>query len=274
MDRKTVEEGVRHIFYSLEENYVKAEDALAPELAGVRLFDEPIIGIANAKDELFLKFKSDDVVTSWYMMPEQWMEGAESVISVFFPLSSEIRESNYSCKTEPSFKWLHGRIEGQQYINLYMEKLQTYLANRDIKSCIPNSDSRMKAVMDGKTFASNWSERHTAYVCGLGTFGLSKGLITEKGIAGRFASIITDKEVEADERKYDGIYDYCSKCGACIRRCPVQSISMESGNKLAICKTQIDAMLEKYNPRYGCGLCRTRVPCEKEIPVAVRKNNK
>ncbi len=30
-------------------------------------------------------------------------------------------------------------------------------------------------------FASSWSERHAAYAAGLGTFGLSDGLITEKG---------------------------------------------------------------------------------------------
>ena len=40
-------------------------------------------------------------------------------------------------------------------------------------------------------YASNWSERHVAYVCGLGTFGC-QGLITSKGLAGRFGSIITD----------------------------------------------------------------------------------
>lgn len=42
------------------------------------------------------------------------------------------------------------------------------------------------AGISEKTFGSNWSERHAAYVCGLGTFGLSKGLITDKGMGRTF----------------------------------------------------------------------------------------
>lgn len=34
-------------------------------------------------------------------------------------------------------------------------------------------------------FASSWSERHTAHFCGLGTFGVSDGLITSVGKAVR-----------------------------------------------------------------------------------------
>ena len=62
---------------------------------------------------------------------------------------------------------------------------------------------------------SLWSERHAAYVCGLRTFGLSKGLITKKGIAGRFTSLITDLPLLADERAYTDVYEYCTRCGAC-----------------------------------------------------------
>ena len=41
-------------------------------------------------------------------------------------------------------------------------------------------------------FTSRWSERHAAYISGLGTFGLHKGLITEQGTCGRFVSVLTD----------------------------------------------------------------------------------
>ena len=39
---------------------------------------------------------------------------------------------------------------------------------------------------------STWSERHVAYAAGLGTFGLSRGLITARGIAMRCGSVVTD----------------------------------------------------------------------------------
>ena len=37
-------------------------------------------------------------------------------------------------------------------------------------------------------------------------------------------SIIISEEMEADVRPYTGVYDYCTNCGACIRRCPVKAI--------------------------------------------------
>jgi epoxyqueuosine reductase len=41
------------------------------------------------------------------------------------------------------------------------------------------------------SYASSWSERHAAYAAGLGTFGLCDGLITARGKAVRFGSIIS-----------------------------------------------------------------------------------
>ena len=82
-------------------------------------------------------------------------------------------------------------------------------------------------------YASNWSERHVAYVCGLGTFGLSKGLITERGMAGRFGSIVTDAELAPTPRKYSDPFEYCTKCGACQFRCPAKAIDKSRGPALA-----------------------------------------
>ena len=111
-----------------------------------------------------------------------------------------------------------------------------------------------------------WSERHAAYVCGLGTFGLSKGLITRKGIAGRFGSVVTDIELEPDPREYSGVYDWCINCGACIARCPAKAISFEKGKEHSPCLDMLLQSGKRFAPRYGCGLCQTGVPCEHQRP--------
>lgn len=111
-----------------------------------------------------------------------------------------------------------------------------------------------------------WSERHAAYVCGLGTFGLSKGLITEKGMAGRFSSLITDAPLEADTREYTGLYDNCIGCGACVRRCPVRAIDPQTGKNHSVCFMNIGRSKILRYPRYGCGLCQSAVPCENTKP--------
>ena len=113
---------------------------------------------------------------------------------------------------------------------------------------------------------SRWSERYAAYACGLGTFGLLRGLITEKGMAGRFASIIVTETFEPDERKYTGVYDYCIKCGACARNCPANAISLKHGKNNIKCNKHVETMKKKYPPRYGCGKCQVGVPCEFRAP--------
>ena len=114
--------------------------------------------------------------------------------------------------------------------------------------------------------ASNWSERHVAYASGLGTFCLTRGLISEKGVAGRYGSIIITEEVEPDTRPYEGVYDYCIMCGACIKRCPAGAISLKHGKNQLKCKLWMDRTGRKYDPRYGCGKCQVGVPCEDRIP--------
>lgn len=275
--KEFIECGILQVFHTFPGNSVAAEVALIPEAVGMPLFEEPIVGIGSANDPLFAELKREDVVGPWYMTPKEWYPEAKTVISIFFPLSEPIRRSNRTCKDGPSPQWLHGRIEGHQYIIKYTRAFCQWLTEQGIGWCFPGDDPRYIGITAGnamqkydcvteKTFGSNWSERHTAYICGLGTFGLSKGLITRKGVAGRFISVIIDQEIQADERLYTGIYDYCSLCGACIRRCPMGAITMEKGNDLSICNVQISAMRVKYAPRYGCALCQTAVPCEDRIP--------
>ena len=103
------------------------------------------------------------------------------------------------------------------------------------------------------------------YLCGLGTFGLSKGLITAAGISGRMTSVIIDAELPADIRPYSGIYDYCDRCGECIARCPAAAID-ENGKKHPPCFQWLLYTKQTYPPRIGCGKCQVGVPCESGIP--------
>ena len=84
-------------------------------------------------------------------------------------------------------------------------------------------------------YGSNWAERHVAYVAGLGTFGLSNGLITKIGTAGRFVSLITNMEHEVTKRDYNDINDYCNMCRKGIINCPADAISFENGKDHTLC---------------------------------------
>ena len=124
-------------------------------------------------------------------------------------------------------------------------------------------------------YASTWSERHAAYAAGLGTFGLSDGLITPLGKAMRSGSVIVDAYIEPSSREYENHNEYClfltkGSCGKCIERCPIGAIS-ERGHNKEICRKYVN-MTRQFVPRYyefegyGCGFCQTAVPCESRIP--------
>jgi len=262
ISREKTEQIIYQMFHELPGNRVAEDVALTPELAGMVMYDAPLVGFGSADDALFEAMKAEEAVGPWYMTPKEWYPEAKSVISIFFPLSEVVRNSGRSCTEEPSFQWLHARIEGQAYMISFVRQLCRRLSEQGIGCCVPGIDSRFEQI----GLSSNWSERHAAYVCGLGTFGLSRGLITRRGIAGRFISVIVDAELPADERPYTGLYDYCIMCGACMARCPMNAISMEKYNDKPVCHTQIMAMKKKHAPRYGCGLCQTAVPCEDKIP--------
>ena len=277
LSKKEIEQLVISVYNECPGNVIEESFSLSPEFVGTKMFEDPIVGFGSANDDLFDKYLDPKVIGPWFMKPEKWLKGARSVVSLFFPFTEEIKSSNRCCTEGPSPQWLHGRIEGQAFISEFSRRLRDAMIEKGVNACAPAVDERFQSVSGGnnfkeypecneKTFGSNWSERHAAFVCGLGTFGLSKGLITRKGMAGRFASFIIDLELEADIRPYSDVYEYCTKCGACIKRCPVNAISIENGKDHMICGPWMRKTAELYAPRYGCGLCQTKVPCESCIP--------
>jgi epoxyqueuosine reductase len=252
------------------DNYISKEKAISENVVGMRIYDAPIFAFGAADDKLFEDLKKPLAIGEHFMMPKEWLAAAKTVISFFLPFSEAVKKGNRRDMSWPSEEWLHGRIEGQAMMNKLCMHLKSELINAGYESLVPSMDERFWSNTDKpaheEKFTSNWSERHVAYVCGLGTFGLSKGLITKKGVAGRFGSIVTELYLPPDSRGYKDIYEYCSMCGKCIKNCPVNAISLENGKNHQLCLKFQDMTAEKYKPRYGCGKCQVGVPCESGIP--------
>jgi epoxyqueuosine reductase QueG len=204
------------------------------------------------------------------LLPEQWLPGSKSVLSFFLPFARWITEENSGgCK--PSGSWLHGRIEGQQALNNLSAVMVEKIRAEGFEALSPSLDPRMKIYpkageAGGGEYTSNWSERHIAFAAGLGTFGLSRNLITSRGSAGRFFSIITKLVLPQTKRAYESLYEYCSGCGACVRACPPKAISKERLKEHPLCDSFLKKILEEEDPYYGCGKCQCGVPCSGGIP--------
>ncbi|MCC2864736.1 4Fe-4S binding protein [Anaerovorax odorimutans] len=254
-------------------NYINEENAITKDLIGLRIYDAPLIGAAPVSDVLFEALKKPEAIGEHFMLPKDWMPEGRTVLSFFLPYTEAVKLANARDGREPAPEWLHGRIEGQSFLTEACAYLKDTIEHMSGTVIVPTWDPRFWKSETPKgvefpdyEFTSNWSERHIAFVCGLGTFGLSRGLITKAGIAGRFASLVTDLAFEPVPREYDGLYDYCTNCGACIRRCPVNAISFKTGKAHEPCASFLDYTEEAYAPRYGCGKCQTGVPCESGIP--------
>ena len=272
---------ISELFHSMEGNAVTPEMDAGEDFAGTPFYEAPITGIGDASDPLFKEYKKPEAIGPWFMGPEEWLTGSRSVISLFFPFTEEVRRSNRVEKEHASVLWACARVDGQYYINAFAERLAGKLTELGYRCCVPQADPRWERIAAGvgitgypgiteNTFGSRWSERHAAYVCGLGTFGLSKGLITERGMAGRFMSIVSDIPMTEDARAYTGLYDYCIHCNVCVKRCPVNAIDSVEGKNHLPCSRCVAASKDIFRTGYGCGLCQTGVPCESRNPSAGR----
>jgi epoxyqueuosine reductase QueG len=248
------------------DNYISEENAINHNCVGLKIYDSPIFAFGLPDDELYNKYSSADVIGSNFMAPDEWLTNVKTVISFFLPYTEHIKNSNAIKSSWPADEWLHGRYEGQILLTKLSEYLVKTILEAGYMTIAPSVDQRYKTYKSGNTI-SNWSERHIAFACGLGTFGLSRGLITEKGVSGRFGSILTELDLPKDSRAYKDVYEYCNMCGDCIKRCPVKAISLENKMNQMTCGRFLDKIREKHSPRYGCGKCQTGVQCESRIPA-------
>lgn len=239
-----------------------------------RYYDPPLLGFASAADPLFSEFKTD-IVGNHFRAPLEWLPVAVTVISYFLPFGEHVRISNRASGLA-SPEWLHSRFKGEEFNDKMRRFVITELQNSGAKALAPVIEPDF--ISDFTRFTSNWSERHVAYAAGLGTFSLNRGLITPKGMAGRFGSVITDYYFEPSARPYAHPFKNCKftdnrNCGACIKRCPTGAIT-EAGKNKAVCYDYLRNRnpLEHLNREFGypysaCGKCQTRVPCEHQIPL-------
>jgi epoxyqueuosine reductase len=262
-------------------------NALMPE-SKLHAFANPIIGCARGDDPLFI-FLKEDIGPDFYWTPEDAFKAAFpgkkvlpeelSVIAWILPQTEHTRIAHRKETVMPCKEWSCARHYGEK-VN---EKLRRYVVNhflkQNVEACAPVLlPEWSRAISDKHSFASSWSERHAAYSCGLGTFGLSDGLITSVGKAVRIGSVIVNKQFQPTPRDYTKHNQWClchakGKCNACIKRCPVGAISEEGHDKIK-CKEYIRQVTALYVEQEqlgfkvnSCGLCQTKVPCEKINPT-------
>lgn len=241
--------------------------------------EEPLIGFSSARDPIFHDYRR--IIGPFHLLPEELLPDAATVISWILPISRSVRESNRSQTELPSREWALTRTHGETVNGDLRRHITAWLGEKGHAAVAPQYSPLWKEL--GETpvgIASSWSERHAAYAAGLGTFSLSDGFITPKGIAHRCGSVITTLALTPTARTSANHLSNClhyhdGSCGACISRCPVGALSRDGHSKdkcrELVYGTAPAALSERYGtPQTGCGLCQTRVPCEARVPLHKR----
>jgi len=258
------------------------------DIDGSPIWEEPLVGFADGDDPLFDLYKR--VVGETHLTPREalaagWAQPTEefappdriSVICWVLPTARPTRMDNRAMTAGPCLRWNHSRFQGEAFNDHLRQFVTAYLAEQGIFAVAPVLLAQFKMLHSAQGWGSTWSERHAAYAAGLGTFGLSDGLITARGVAHRLGSVVASAGWPASPRPYTQYQQYCpyisdGTCGACITRCPVGAIGPHGHDKDR-CRQflfeDLAGWLKKpgYIGAYGaCGLCQTRVPCEFGIP--------
>jgi epoxyqueuosine reductase QueG len=253
--------------------------------AGDRAWAEPLVGFCRGDDPLFEFFKND--IGPFYWTPleifsatfpqEPAASGDLTIISWILPQMEATKADHRKEKTHPAERWTRARHFGEKFNEL----LRRYIVNTLSAAGHPGVAPMLSPLFAWRdsprySIASNWSERHAAFACGLGTFGLCDALITPVGKAVRCGSVVAKITLPATPRPYTDIHAYClyysqGTCGECMKRCPVGAIGKNSHDKVK-CKHYLIDTMEKFTKEQigiatpGCGLCQVGVPCESGIP--------
>jgi ferredoxin len=250
-------------------------------------WEDPIIGFSNGADPLYTFYKTD--IGDFYRSPFEFLshqypnrnfEGDKiTVISWILPQTEATKKDHRRETYFPSERWARSRIFGEEFNNKLRQHMVDLLHTKGVEAVAPLLSPLWERKLSLKYgYASTWSERHAAYAAGLGTFGLSDGLITPVGKAMRTGSIIANLYIKPTKRPYDNHHAYClfymkGTCGQCIKRCPIGAITAKGHDKIS-CSKYV-RMTRQYVQRhygfdgYGCGFCQTSVLCESRIPEGI-----
>jgi epoxyqueuosine reductase len=260
------------------------------------VFEEPVVVFGKGDNPVFQNLKT--IIGEFHLTPlevmekhikaKRWRYGVKSslenlsVISWALPVAEKTRTIESKAAFGGSTRYNHTRWRGVPFANhlaSYIAVLLEVLGHNAVAPCF-STFFEIKE-MPGGWRAANWSERHIAYACGMGTFGLNGLMITPKGCAVYLFSVVCDIALTPTPNSYTSHVANClfyqdGSCQQCLERCIATAISEQGRSNVTCAKNLGREQAEKLRnngldknligPAPACGRCSNGVPCEHEIP--------
>jgi len=227
--------------------------------AGTRTrYREPLVGFADARDPAWARLR--EVAEPTHHLPEDLLPGARSVVAFFLPFAEEVVRANRR-GPETAKEWAVAYQETNRIINQSVRDLVGALAGRGVRAAAQAATHNW----DERTLVSRWSHKSAAAVAGLGSFGLHRLLITDRGCAGRCGSLVMAAEVAPTARPQPQRcrYFHNGGCRVCVRACPAEALEEGRPGEANLDKRRCYARLLEVAARFRadcCGKCAVG-PC-------------
>lgn len=224
------------------------------------IWKEPIVGFADANGSYISALK--EIVTPEHLLPGDFMENPNIVISYYIPFTEELATLNMN---------VEGNLAAREWSDAYnLTNTMIHDINQHIVEWLTDMGYRAASptgvVFDKKLILSNWSQRHIAYAAGLGTFGINNMLISEKGCCGRYGSVVVDISVEPDRILTEErcLYKKNGSCKKCVKNCFSGALTTEGFDRKKC--FEICMMNDAKTGEDVCGKCDIDIPCAFKAP--------
>lgn len=256
MNAAALKERLQNTIARFIEDYC-AENSLTP------IWRRPLVGFARASHPDIRRLR--DLVVADHFLPEDFLPGANIVVSYFLPFTETMAAGNVSGRMA-SDAWAGAYLVTNRMAAKLNLRLVSFLEEMGGRAAAPEP-GKIGVIGADKLF-SRWSQRHLARLAGLGTFGLNNMLISESGCCGRYFSVVADLPIESDEppAEENCLYKRNGSCRICAARCVAGALTAKGFDRDR-CYSMCLENEASHPGAQVCGKCVVGLPCSFHRPA-------
>lgn len=234
---------------SLSADIEKAIAEITAKADSEGFYREPLVGYSSPSDPRYLDISR---LTGWPCLhPLEMMADTGTVVSFFIPFSKKVVEANRRSE-QVAETWAASYLHSNQLILQLEKELIALLKPMNIKAAgVPE-----RYDYDPTTIQSAWPHKSAAAIAGLGSFGLNRMLITQRGCAGKLGTLFISEEIPPSP-PFNGelcLFLKKGRCGHCLKSCPQQALSERHFDRFK-CNERLLRVAESFRHLGFCDIC-------------------